>query len=50
MLDDSNGLYRFKKGFSGDFIEFMGEADMTIDKTAKMLVDSAQKIAKKLRG
>ena len=50
VLDDSNGLYRFKKGFSGDFIEFMGEADMTTDKTAKMLVDSAQKIEKKLRG
>ncbi len=44
------GLYRFKKGFSGDFIEFMGEADMTLDEKAQKIVTVSQKIAKKIRG
>lgn len=44
------GLYRFKKGFNGDFIEFMGEADMVLDSKGKKIVDVSQKVAKKLRG
>ena len=34
-LDENNplyGLYRFKKGFNGDFTEFIGEFDMVLDK------------------
>lgn len=50
IIDDNNGLYRFKKGFSGDMLEFMGEADMTIDAKSKKIVDVSQKIAKKIRG
>lgn len=26
------GLYKFKKGFSGDFVEFIGECDLVLDK------------------
>lgn len=48
--DPLYGLYRFKKGFSGDLIEFMGEADLTLDPKAKKIVTVSQKIAKKLRG
>lgn len=50
IIDETNGLYRFKKGFSGDMVEFMGEADMTLDAKGKKIVDVSQKIAKKLRG
>ncbi|MBQ8943243.1 MAG: peptidoglycan bridge formation glycyltransferase FemA/FemB family protein [Clostridia bacterium] len=49
IVDENNGLYRFKKGFSGDMLEFMGEADLTIDAKAKKAVEAAQKLAKILR-
>ena len=49
IVDENNGLYRFKKGFSGDMLEFMGEADLTVDAKGKKTVEAAQKIAKLLR-
>lgn len=52
-LDESNplyGLYRFKKGFNGEFIEFMGEADLVLNPSAAKIVNVSQKIAKRIRG
>ena len=45
-LDESNplyGLYRFKKGFNGDFTEFMGEYDYVISP----LIDKGVALGKK---
>lgn len=53
IIDENNplyGLYRFKKGFNGELIEFMGEADLIIDKKAAKIVGTLQKAAKLLRG
>ncbi|MBQ2676411.1 MAG: peptidoglycan bridge formation glycyltransferase FemA/FemB family protein [Clostridia bacterium] len=38
------GLYRFKKGFSGDMIEFIGETEIVFKPLIKKAVDLAQKI------
>ncbi|MBQ6266186.1 MAG: peptidoglycan bridge formation glycyltransferase FemA/FemB family protein [Clostridia bacterium] len=51
-LDESNplyGLYRFKKGFNGDFIEFMGEMDLILKPAAAKVVAASQELMKKLR-
>lgn len=51
-LDKSSplyGLYRFKKGFNGDFIEFMGETDLIIKPCAAKVIAASQKIIMKLR-
>lgn len=41
------GLYRFKKGFNGEFTEFVGEMNMVLRPTMKVAVDFAQKCFKK---
>ncbi|MBR0113230.1 MAG: peptidoglycan bridge formation glycyltransferase FemA/FemB family protein [Clostridia bacterium] len=48
-LDDSDGLYRFKKGFGGDFIEFAGEMNLIIKPAAAKLVSASQEIIKKIK-
>lgn len=51
-LDESSplyGLYRFKKGFNGDFIEFMGETDLVIKPVADKIIAASQTIIKKIK-
>ncbi len=38
------GLYRFKKGFSGELVEFAGEAEIVFKPLVKKMVDVGQKI------
>ncbi|WP_249300031.1 lipid II:glycine glycyltransferase FemX [Feifania hominis] len=50
-LDESNplyGLYRFKKGFNGDFVEFVGEFDLILNNFAYFAVEKGQKVYKKM--
>ena len=50
--DESNplyGIYRFKKGFNGELVEFIGEADLVINSAADKFISVSQKIIKKLR-
>lgn len=46
------GLYKFKKGFNGDFVEFIGECDLVIDKliykTFKEVFPKYKKVRAKL--
>ncbi len=49
-LDESNplyGLYRFKRGFSGDFTEFMGEYDCVISPLIDRAVDMGRKVLRR---
>ena len=51
-LDESNplyGIYRFKKGFSGELTEFIGEMNLVIKPFAFQLVTCGEKVYKKLR-
>lgn len=46
-LDESNplfGLYKFKKGFNGDFTEFVGEMDLILNKFMYTAIDKATKV------
>ena len=43
------GLYRFKKGFNGDFTEFCGEFDLILNRPIAKLVDCGIKLTKKVR-
>ena len=43
------GLYRFKKGFNGDFCEFIGELDLILNRPAAFIIDRGQKLYRKLR-
>jgi len=50
-LDESNplyGLYRFKRGFSGEFTEFMGEYDCVISPLIDKGVDLGKKVVRKI--
>ncbi len=49
VQDDSDGLYRFKIGFDGTAVEFMGEMDLTLKPAAAKIVAASQEIIKKLR-
>ncbi|MBQ8016303.1 MAG: peptidoglycan bridge formation glycyltransferase FemA/FemB family protein [Clostridia bacterium] len=40
------GLYRFKKGFNGEFIEFLGETDLILKPLADKIISASQKIIK----
>lgn len=42
------GLYKFKKGFNGDFTEFVGEMDLILNKTMYTVVKKATDLRKKL--
>ncbi len=51
-LDESNplyGLYRFKKGFNGDLVEFIGELDYVFNPLIYCLTENGEKMRKKLR-
>lgn len=51
-LSESNplyGLYRFKKGFNGDFTEFTGEFDLVLNKPVAFTVNHGVKLVKELR-
>lgn len=51
-LSESNplyGLYRFKKGFSGDFTEFIGDIDLVFHPFIKFCVEKGEHIFRKLR-
>ena len=51
-LDPSNplyGLYRFKKGFNGEFTEFIGDIDLTFKPLMKLLVEKGEPIYRNLR-
>ena len=43
------GLYRFKKGFNGDFCEFVGEMDLILNKPLYLFVTNAERVYRKLR-
>ena len=43
------GLYRFKKGFGGDFTEFVGEMDLVLNKAVYNFVEKSTSIFKELR-
>ena len=43
------GLYRFKKGFGGDFTEFVGEMDLVLNKSVYLFVEKSTSIFKELR-
>ncbi|MBR4949386.1 MAG: peptidoglycan bridge formation glycyltransferase FemA/FemB family protein [Clostridia bacterium] len=44
-----NGLYRFKKGFNGEFTEFIGELEYVYKPFAKKLIHFAEKSYKALK-
>lgn len=49
-MDESNplyGLYRFKKGFEGDLVEFVGEFDLILNPLVYHAVDKGQKLYKR---
>lgn len=46
-LDESNplyGLYKFKKGFNGDFTEFVGEFDLVLRRPMHFMITKATKL------
>ena len=43
------GLYRFKKGFGGDFTEFVGEMDLVLNKPIYLFVEKGTSLFKDLR-
>ena len=50
--DENNplhGIYKFKKGFCNDYIEFMGEADLIMNRFAYTFVNKATELMKSTR-
>lgn len=43
------GLYRFKKGFNGDFCEFVGEMNLVLNRPLYALVENGQHVYRRLR-
>ena len=43
------GLYKFKKGFSGDFVEFIGEMDLVLNRPVYFAVEHGTSVFKELR-
>lgn len=43
------GLYRFKKGFSGEFTEFVGDIDYTFNPLMKFIVEKGEPVFRKVR-
>ena len=43
------GLYRFKKGFNGDFCEFVGEMNLVLNRPVYTLMEKGQHAYRKLR-
>jgi lipid II:glycine glycyltransferase (peptidoglycan interpeptide bridge formation enzyme) len=51
-LDESNplyGLYKFKKGFNGDFTEFIGELDLIFSPFINFAVEKGEKTFREMR-
>lgn len=51
-IDESNplyGLYRFKKGFNGEFTEFVSEMELIFSKPLNALVNTTEKTYRELR-
>lgn len=42
------GLYKFKKGFGGDFTEFVGEYDLVLKRTAWLIAEKGSVLYKNL--
>lgn len=45
-----HGIFKFKYGFTNDYMELMGEADLILNKLGYKAVAAAQKVAKSTRG
>ena len=45
-----HGIFKFKYGFTNDYMELMGEADLILNKLGHTAVSAAQKAAKATRG
>jgi lipid II:glycine glycyltransferase (peptidoglycan interpeptide bridge formation enzyme) len=43
------GLYRFKKGFNGDFCEFAGEFNLVLNRAVYEFVNKAQRVYREMR-
>ena len=43
------GLYKFKKGFGGEFTEFVGEMDLVLNKAVYFAVEHGTNVLKELR-
>ena len=43
------GLYRFKKGFSGEFTEFIGDIDLVYSPLMKLVIDKGERVYRNLR-
>ena len=43
------GLYRFKRGFNGDFTEFVGELNLVLNRPVYALVERGQHLYRRLR-
>ena len=43
------GLYRFKKGFSGEFTEFIGDIDLVYSPVMKFAIDKGERIYRNIR-
>jgi lipid II:glycine glycyltransferase (peptidoglycan interpeptide bridge formation enzyme) len=43
------GLYRFKKGFNGEFVEFIGELDLAFNPFLNFAVEKGEKIFREAR-
>ncbi len=43
------GLYRFKKGFGGEFTEFVGEMDLVLSRPVYAFVEKSTALFKELR-
>ena len=43
------GLYKFKKGFGGEFTEFVGEMDLVINKPVYFAVEHGTNVLKEVR-
>lgn len=43
------GLYRFKKGFNGDFTEFIGELELVFNPFIRFIIEKSSAFYKKIR-
>lgn len=43
------GLYKFKLGFGGDYVEFVGEMDMVLNRPVNWFINTAKPVFMKLR-
>lgn len=48
-ITPSYGLYKFKLGFGGDYVEFVGEMDLVLNKPVNWFINTAKPIFMDLR-